>query len=109
MSNDHETALCIRMGNEPGRSFRVKAPGLVVLEKSPLASGSVITAIVPTFARGAVAFSGEQVNRMFVLEPSDEPNAFDFGRFGIAGRYRVVEKVNDPEQASKCFREFRAE
>lgn len=103
-------ALRIRMGNKPGASFRVKAPGLERGEETKLeGGGKLIEARVERFTRAAIAFSGKSVNRMFVLEPAAEANSFEFEGFEVSGRYRVVEKVNDPEEASKRFRSFRAE
>ena len=105
-----EPALRIRMGNRAGASFRVKAPGLEVVQTTKLeGGGKTIDAVVPRFERAAIAFSGKKVNRMFVLEPADEEDSFTFEDFEIRGRYRVVEKINDPEEASKRFRSFRAE
>lgn len=101
-------ALRITMGNRAGASFRVKAPELETVETTKLeGGGKVIEAVVPRFERAAVAFSGKKVNRMFVLEPADDEDRFDFEGFSIAGRYRVTEKINDPEEASKRFRSFR--
>lgn len=102
-----EPALRVRMGNRKGASLRVKAAGLQLVSKEDLeGGGQLIEAVVPNFERVAVAFSGKKTNRMFVLEPGDEADFFDFADFRIEGRYRVVEKVNDPETASKRFRAF---
>lgn len=103
-------ALSVRMGNKPGASFRVKAPELEVVSEQKLeGGGKMIDAVVPKFARVAIVFSGKSSNRMFVLEPSDEGDAFEFNGFEVRGKYRVAEKINDPEEASKRFRAFRAE
>lgn len=105
-----EPALRIRMGNRPGASFRVKAPGLEEASRTKIeGGGKLIEATVPRFARAAIAFSGKSVNRMFVLEPATEANSFEFEGFEVVGRYRVAEKINSPEEASKRFRAFRPE
>lgn len=96
--------ITFHSGSAPGKSFRVKAPDPVVTAKE----GHTRTAEVPVFRRMAVAFSGKKTNRMFVLVPSDEPNEFEFGPFWIRGHYEVAEKINDPEEASKRFKKFRA-
>lgn len=104
-----EPALRIRFGNRPGASFRVKAPGLDVLEVTKVeGGGKLMDAIVPAFERAAIAFGGARVHRMFVLEPADEPNRFQFEGFEVRGRYRVAEKVNDPEESSKRYKAFKA-
>lgn len=102
-------ALRIRTGNEPEHSFRVKALGVEVIEKTRLENGGrMTTAVVPSFERAAVVFSGKEMNRMFVLEPADELDSFDFGSFRIEGRYRVVEKINGGASAAKAWKTFRA-
>lgn len=105
-----EPALRIRMGSKPGASFRVKAPVLEEASRTKIeGGGKLIEATVPRFARAAIAFSGKQMNRMFVLEPASEENAFEFDGFEVRGRYRVIEKINGAEEASKRFRAFRPE
>lgn len=100
-----EPALRIKMGNKPGRSFRVKVAGLEVLEKKKLpGGGKLIEAVVPRFERAAVAFSGKSMNRMFLLEPAEEENSFEFDGFEIRGRYRVAEKINQPEVAAELWK-----
>ncbi len=102
-ADDAPPDLVLRIGNAPGYSFRAKIPGLEVTGKK----GSQLDAVVRRFAgRGAIAFSGKQMNRMFVLEPANEPNQFELGPFYIRGRYRVVEKVNSPRRAAERFRAF---
>lgn len=109
-SEGAEPALRVRMGNRPGASFRVKAPGLEVVSTTKLeGGGKVIEATVPRFARAAIAFSGKEMNRAFFLVPADEENSFTFDAFEIRGRYRVAEKINDAVKASKAFKAFEAE
>lgn len=106
-----EPALRIRMGNRPGASFRVKAPGLEEVGATKLEDGGrVVEAIVPRFARAAIAFSGKRSNTFLLLEPDAEEHERDFhGTYGVSGRFRIVEKITDPEEARKRFRSFRPE
>ena len=98
----------MRFGNKPGGSFRIKAPELIRTGQT----GNVIDAVVPRFARVAVAFSGKQQNRLFVIEPDApdaEPSEFEIGGFFIRGRFRIARKVNNPRRASEEFRAFTPE
>ena len=99
-----EPALTARIGNEPGSSFRLKAPKFV---ETARVDKRVIDGYVPHFERVAIAFSGKESNRMFVLEPSDEENEYTIGRFFVRGRFAIVEKINHPERASQAFRAFK--
>jgi excisionase family DNA binding protein len=103
-----QPALRVRMGTHRGASFRVKAPSLEVIETKTLDGGELMQAIVSRFERAAIAFSREATSRMFVLEPSEKSSRFDFDDFGITGKYRIVEKINNPERASLAFRSFEA-
>ncbi|MEQ9322447.1 MAG: hypothetical protein RIF41_24995, partial [Polyangiaceae bacterium] len=94
--------LEVRFGSIKGKSFRVKIPGLEVTSKKD----GIIEGTVETFREGAVAFSGERNNRMFVIEPSEALNEFTWGPFYIRGRYRVVEKINRAGEASDRFLRF---
>lgn len=101
-------ALRITMGNRPGASFRVKAAEIEEVSKTKLEDGGqVIEAVVPRFERVGIAFSGTRSNTFLVLEPDDEERTRDFQSYGVTGRFRIVEKVTDPEEASKRFRSFR--
>lgn len=96
--------LTVRMGNMPGSSFMVKVLGL-----EPLAierDGHVLDGEVRTFTRAAIKFGGTTGQRMFVIEPADEPNEFVFGAFFVRGRYRVIEKVNNPATAAERWLAF---
>ncbi|MGE0792506.1 MAG: helix-turn-helix domain-containing protein [Sandaracinaceae bacterium] len=105
-----EPALRIRMGNEPGHSFRVKVhttdgSTLELGEREKLESGGyVLPASVAHFDRAVVSFSGEKVHRLFLIAASDESDSFDFGPFGIAGHYKLIAKINDPENAADAWK-----
>lgn len=100
------------MGHRPGASFRVKALRLEVLTTTKTdGGGKVIDAVVPRFERVAIAYSGKlggaKVNRMLVIEPAEgDETTFEFNGYSVVGRYRVVERVNDPETAAVRFRTF---
>lgn len=95
-------ALEICMGNIEGKSFKVKAPGLHETSRKD----GKIKAEVSAFRRAAIAFSGTNVNRMFVIEPAEAMNEFHWGPFFIRGRYRVTKKQNEPGLASQWFSHF---
>jgi len=94
--------LKVKFGSIKGKSFRVKIPGLEVTSKKD----GISEGVVENFREGAVAFSGERNNRMFVIEPSEAQNEFTWGPFYIRGRYRVTEKVNRAGEASHRFSHF---
>lgn len=106
---DREAAVTLmaRVGNEPGKSFRLKALDSVVTNQEKHGPQRIRDVTVKAFEQAAVAFSGEVVNRMFILEPSDTENRFDFGPFFVSGYYRVIEKINHPTEASKAWKAFR--
>lgn len=103
-------ALRVRWGSTKGKSFRVKAAGLEEVDKRREGDLRLTESILPRWTSGqiAVAFSGEKTNRLFILEPGTESDYFEWGPFGIEGKYRIVEKVNDPAKASQRFKAFRA-
>jgi excisionase family DNA binding protein len=109
-----EPALRIRKGSATGASLRVRAVDLEVLEEEKRADGKVETAIVPSFKRAAIVYTGKRsngskYNHAFIIEPSDEHERIELGDFFVEGRFRIVEKITDAEEASKRFRSFRAE
>lgn len=110
-----EPALRVRKGSRPGASLRVKAAELEVTGEEKLEGGKAFDAIVPRFERVAIAYTGKRsngskFNHLLVLEPSDERDRIEpLDGFFVEGRFRVVEKITDPEEASRRFRAFRAE
>lgn len=104
MSDPAAPDLRVRFGSAPGKSFRIRGATVDVEREE----GRIREGTIASFREGkiAIAFSGELVNRLFILEPADEENRFEWPPFGIEGRYRVVEKVNNPAEASRRFREF---
>jgi len=52
---------------------------------------------------------GKKTTRMFVLVPSDTEDEYDFYGFYLQGKFRVVEKVNNPKLAFERFKAFVAE
>lgn len=98
--------LRARVGNTEGHSFRLRA--LHSVEVGRLREGNLraVDLEISSFERVAVAFSGKQMRRVFILEPSEETSRFDFPPFFVEGNYRVVEKVNDGGKAAEMFRAF---
>lgn len=99
-------ALRIAFGNSPGKSFGVKFADLKVGESQKLKDGKLRSAEVKTFRRGAVKITGAKMHRTFILEPAAKTSRYDLGPFFIEGRFKIVEKVNDPKEAARVFREF---
>lgn len=101
--------ITARVGNVPGKSFRLKVVGgsthglAHVVTEDP--RDNILDIEIATFTRAALAFGGKTSLRTFVLEPG-EHDEFVFGPFFIRGTYRVVEKINNPAEASRRFREF---
>lgn len=99
-------ALRVLMGNEPGKSFRVKALNLEVTGRSKEGDGRYVEGEVSTFERVAVALSGKTMNRVFILEPAAKTSRYEHGPFFVEGRFKIVEKFNSAEKAAEAFRKF---
>lgn len=100
-------ALRLAFGNAPGQSLRVKFADLTLGESKKLKNGKLREAEVDSFRRAAVAISGQEMHRCFIIEPTAKAtNRFDLGPFFIEGKFKVVEKVNDAKKASQAFRAF---
>lgn len=103
-------ALRVRFGNGPGKSFRIKVLGgdIVKGDRRHEDDCKIQEATVAKFERAAISISGPQMHRVFILEPTvrAENPGFDFKPWGISGRYKVVEKINDPKRASEAFKKF---
>lgn len=99
-------ALRIRMGNRPGQSFRVKAPGLHVTERRKEGDARIVDAEVPSFESAAIGFSGRELNRCFILAPAARIFRYELGPFYVEGRFKIAEKVNDAKRASERFKAF---
>lgn len=98
--------LRARVGNTEGHTFRLKAVDTVEVGRVREGNLRAVDLEIPSFERIAVAFSGTEMHRVFILEPSEESNRFDFGPFFVEGKYRITEKVNDGEKAAEVFRGF---
>lgn len=98
--------ITFRMGNEPGKSFRIKAANLEVVSQTRFEKGRYSEGRIPQFQRIAVAFSGQTSNRVFILEPFDSEDWFYFGSFFIQGPYKVVRKYNHPKKAAEVWKTF---
>lgn len=105
-----EPALRVRMGNCPGKSFRVKVLGTPMRlgEKEKLEGGGfVLPGEVARFDRATISITGERTHRVFRLAPAETENRFEWGPFSIEGRYRVTEKLNQPDVASDAWKVIR--
>ncbi|UJR81510.1 helix-turn-helix domain-containing protein [Sandaracinus amylolyticus] len=97
-------ALELRIGNAPGASFMVKGGAF---EESGR-DGRVIDGVIREFRRVAIKFGdgGRHAQRMFVLEPATRSDEFTLGPFFVRGRYRVVEKINNPADVAERWKTF---
>ena len=101
-----EPALRLAYGNEPGKSFRVKFAKIKRGKKEHFKDGQITPAEVDSFRRGIFIITGREMHRAFIVVPSSRVHRYEHGRFFIEGRFKFAEKINNPEQASKAFREF---
>lgn len=99
-------ALRLAYGNEPGKSFRVKFAKIKRGKKEHFKDGQITPAEVDSFRRGIFIITGREMHRAFIVVPSSRVHRYEHGRFFIEGRFKFAEKINNPEQASKAFREF---
>jgi len=95
-------------------SFRIK-PQLEVKDDPVLhdADGRpfprTVRGIIREFERAAVISGSKGNYRMFILEPDEQENSFEGYEGGeIRGRFKIVEKINNPRKASERWREFEA-
>lgn len=96
--------LDIRVGNAPGTSFRVKFPeARFELDSS---DHHARTGVVENWKQVGVISGGAGRYRFFVLEPSDEENAIEFGEFYVRGRFTIAEKVNNARKAREGWDAF---
>lgn len=100
-----EAALRVRMGNEPGRSLRVRALELVETGRP---RKRVVDGEVQTFERVGIATSGDASNHFVVIGPSSTPNRIEWGPFFVEGAFRVIERVVDPKSAADAWKAFEA-
>lgn len=104
-----EPALRLAYGNEPGKSFRVKFAKIKRGKKEHFKDGQITPGEVDTFERGIFIITGREMHRAFVVVPSSRVHRYEHGRFFVEGRFKFESKINNPEAASKAFREFQPE
>lgn len=113
MANDSDDATGPALkgvaGSAPGQSFRVKAKERVDISRDVQGQSRFNEYEVPHFKRVAIVFSGQQMNRCFILEPAIEKSSYSHGPFFIEGTFKIVEKFNDAKLASLAFKEFEPE
>lgn len=102
-------ALKVTFGNETGTSFRVKIKDLEITGRESLPDGRITHGEVGSFKRAAFAISGEEMHRVFIIEPATKFATYEHGRFKIDGKFKFVAKVNDARKASTAFKEFSPE
>lgn len=105
-----EPMLKIVFGNEPGKSCQAKVLSLDLQSKE----GKVQTGVVRAFDRAALKFSykigktEEKANRMIIIEPSTTMEEFSVGKFGVSGKFKIVERINNASEATKRWKAFQA-
>jgi hypothetical protein len=99
--------LHVRMGSEPGVSFRIKRQGGDLVPGAR--QGAALEATITNWERIAVIAGTKERARFFLLEPGETAEAIEFDGFFVRGRFRVVEKINHERKARDAFAAFKAE
>ena len=103
-------ALRIRFGSAPGFSLRVCALDLQIQSTQKEGYTRIVTAIVPSFTRLAVAYSYRdndgKHNKCMILVPSEDQATFQLGPLGLEGRFRIQKELTNPARAADVFRHF---
>jgi hypothetical protein len=93
-------------GNDPGKQFRVKRRegDVLVNDRANTWEGTL------THWRriGVLAGTKDQA-RFFVLEPGQNDDELRFADFFVRGKFRIVEKINNAQQARRAYSVFTAE
>lgn len=103
-------ALRARVGNRPGACFQIKVVGGtservgVVDNRDPRVTIYMVE--VAEFTRVAARLTGREMGRLFILEPADVDSEYVYGDFFVAGRFRIVEKVNNARAAAERWKSF---
>jgi hypothetical protein len=100
-------ALRARWGHRPGVSFRIRADEIEVVATHRLRQGKVLESVVPPFEQIAIRFREGERHAFLVLEPSDAENELLVDEFGVAGCFKIVDQVSDPEEAARRWELFR--
>lgn len=95
--------LHCRIGSKPGCSLRLKAS--TPLENTNK-TGGILEGELSAFQEVAVATSGRESNRIFILIPADDQNEIIFDEFFVRGKFAIDRKVNNPRLASEEFMSF---
>ncbi len=75
----------------------------------PFGAGTEASALTLQRWRRIGVLSGNSSGlRMFVLEPSESEESIKLGKYHVAGKFRIVKKLNNSAAARKAWKEFRA-
>lgn len=119
------SVLRVAFGSDKGKSFRIKFASVDVKSKKTRGDLTISHAEIPTFQRGAIAFSdtkkdGSKINRCFILEPATRAregitvedagapkgSRYALEPFSIEGLFKVVQTENNPQKAAQLFKSF---
>lgn len=95
--------LTVRAGGGK-EQLHIHHPGGLLPEKAR----DTIETTIPRWRRVAVLTAGDSKLRMYVIEPSEEPNEINFYAYHVKGNFKIVEKFNSPKAAREAWEAFQA-
>lgn len=104
---DH--ALLMRIGNMPGKSFRVRYPGTLEGETRDAEHTHIVHGrLVDGWHSVAIIAGRDDKYRFWALEPGDEYTEVAFEPFYVRGNFRIVAKINNAAEARDAWKAFTA-
>lgn len=95
-----EWTLSGRLGKRDGKGLLIKVFGRP-LELGHREDATREFRVAAGWTHAAVKLSDDHgLHRLFLLEAADREDSYAHGALFVRGRYRLVEKVNNPTQAS---------
>jgi hypothetical protein len=103
--------LRVRFGNVPGMSLRFRSvhePEQVEVVEDLAKACEVKEGWLARWKRVGIltGAKGEGKYRFFVLEPGSTIDHLNHGPLEVEGRFRIVEKVNNPREALEAWKKF---
>lgn len=95
--------LSVRFGHTEGFSFRVRSAHPI--SKQSRVEKNVLEGTIQRWKRVLVFVGGGGFgHRLFVLDPADKPAQIVHGPFFIRGHFEITEKVNNPGEAERIWK-----
>lgn len=98
--------LRARVGSAPGTSVRLKVEGEKVVDRSKDGAARFVDLEAAEFHEAALACSDEEQSLFLRVAPAVRKSRFDFGPFWLEGKFKIVEREEEPKKAVRRFREF---